>query len=390
MKKSHIDTEALTAFIQDLIRIKSLSGNEEEVARRIITEMHALGYDEVSVDAYGNVLGKIRGNSSRSILFEGHMDIVDVPNPERWSYDPFDGTVHRGCLYGRGASDMKAALAAMIHGAAGCREDADHGDIYVAAVVYEEIFEGVGFGKVLDRITPDAVVLGEPNDLEIAIGQKGRAEIVVETAGINAHSAHPEHGVNAIDTMVTLLHQLQKLPVVESDVLGKGIVVATDMISTPYPGTSIIPNRCRATLDRRLIEDETRESVLKPLIDTIEYLQAADSTFQTQVSYAVEELPTYTGERLRSERFYPGWSLSGSDPLVSLALAAYRELGIEPVLSSYQFCTDGSESAGKRHIPTIGIGPGKASMAHVVNECVELEKVFLAADIYFTLAKRFK
>lgn len=379
----------LVAFCQDIIRLKSLSGNEQAVAERIVREMTILGYDEVTVDPYGNVIGKICGEGKKSILFEGHMDIVDVPTPEKWSVDPFGGVIRDGKLYGRGASDMKAALAAMVYGAAelvGLQHDSD---IYVVAVVHEEIFEGVGFGKVLDVIRPNVVVLGEPNDLEIAIGQKGRAEIVLETLGVNSHSAHPEKGVNAIDHMVLLLNEVNKLPVLESELLGKGILVATDIVSSPYPGTSIIPNHCRVTLDRRLLEGETRQSVLAPIQDILQVLGEKYPNFSAKVSFALEELHTYTGKSLKSERFYPGWTLGKENELVQLATRIYNELDIEPVIRTYQFCTDGSESAGIRKIPTIGIGPGRADLAHVVDEHISIDRIVSAAEIYSGLARSY-
>lgn len=384
-----MDTEKLLSFCQDLIRLKSLSGNEQLVAQRIVKEMHLLAYDEVSVDPYGNVIGKIKGNGQRSILFEGHMDIVDVPTPEKWSVDPFGGVIQDGRLYGRGASDMKTALGAMIYGAAECIGKKDIADVYVVAVVHEEIFEGVGFGKVLDALHPNVVILGEPNDLEIAIGQKGRAEIVLETIGINAHSAHPEKGVNAIDHMLLLLQEVYKLPIQDSQILGRGILIATDIISSPYPGTSIIPNQCRVTFDRRLIEGETRESVLAPLEMILQSLANTIENFSAKAVFAVEKLHTYTGMTLESERFYPGWTLPEDNELVQLARKIYNMLRIEPVIKTYNFCTDGSESAGKRNIPTIGIGPGKADMAHVVDENVEIEKIVTAAKIYSCLAEEY-
>ena len=384
-----MDTEKLLSFCQDLIRLKSLSGNEQLVAERIVREMNHLGYDEVTLDPYGNVIGKINGNGKRSILFEGHMDIVDVPTPEKWSVDPFGAVIQDGRLYGRGASDMKTAMAAMVYGAADCIGHEDKADVYVVAVVHEEIFEGVGFGKVLDFIHPDVVVLGEPNDLEIAIGQKGRAEIVLETIGVNAHSANPGKGVNAIDHMVLLMNEVNRLAVLESKILGKGILVATDIISSPYPGTSIIPNHCRVTFDRRLIEDETRESVLAPFLEVVDSLSKKVDALSAKVSFAVEKLYTYTGETLESERFYPGWTLDKDNELVLLARKIYNTLRIEPMIKTYQFCTDGSECAGKRNIPTIGIGPGRADMAHVVDENIEIEKIVTAAKIYSCLAKEY-
>ncbi len=381
--------EKLISFCQDLVRLKSLSGEEGAVAQRIVKEMKALRFDDAKVDDWGNVTGLIRGRGEGRLLFEGHMDVVDVPTPEDWSVNPFGGIIKNGFLYGRGSSDMKTALAAMIHGVADLVGKACRADIYVTAVVYEEIFEGVGFGKVLDVLKPDAVILGEPNNLEVATGQKGRAEIVLETRGINAHSAHPELGVNAITSMLTLLQKINAIPEEESPFLGKGIQVPTDILSSPYPGSSIVPDRCRVTIDRRLLEDETKASVLKPVQACIDAIASRDKTFKAQASYAFASCSTYTGKILESERFYPGWYLSENHDLVKTAKKAYGSLGLDPVISTYHFCTDGSESAGKRGIPSIGIGPAQGDQAHVVDEKVEISKIVTAANIYHALARYF-
>ena len=384
-----MNKEKLIGFCQNLIRLKSLSGDEGAVAELIIQEMNDLGYDEVQRDSYGNVIGKINGNGKKSIMFEGHMDVVGVPTPDDWTVHPFGGELKDGRIWGRGTADMKCALAAMIYGAAEMKLKDHEADVYVAAVVFEEIFEGVGFGKVLDKIKPDAVVLGEASALAICVGQKGRAEIELEADGVNAHSATPDRGVNAIYNMLPLLEKVKSLPVPLSEDLGEGILVTTDIISSPYPGSSVIPDKCKATLDRRLIEGETVESVLAPIKKCIEEISKNDQNFRASVRLAEEYRKCYTGEEIGSERFYPGWKLSGDAPLISKSKEAYKSLGLIPRFTTYPFCTDGSESAGRRGIPTIGIGPSKTTMAHVVDENVDIGEIELVADIYAELASVF-
>ena len=384
-----MNTTSFITFCQDIIRLQSLSGQEQDVAARIAQEMETLGYDEVSTDAYGNVIGKINGSGSRSLMFEGHMDTVGIPSPDAWSVDPFGAQIVDEKLYGRGTADMKCALAAMVYGAAEVIKENPETTLYVVGVVYEEIFEGVGFGKVLDQIPPDAVVLGESTELTISNGQKGRAEIVLESFGTNAHSATPERGNNAIYHMLPLIERIKALPVIESDELGPGILEVTDIVSSPYPGSSVIPDRCRATIDRRLLQTETEGSVLAPILQCIDELHADCPEFSASASYSVAEMQTYTGKPLGSKRFYPGWLLDPNHALVQSAQQALSNLHIEPRLTTYRFCTDGSESAGKRNIPTIGIGPSKTTMAHVVDEYVHVDELIKVAQIYAELARCF-
>jgi acetylornithine deacetylase/succinyl-diaminopimelate desuccinylase-like protein len=140
------------------------------------------------------------------------------------------------------------------------------GEIYVAGVVYEELYEGVSARKISEFVRPDYVIIGEASDLNLKIGQRGRAEIVLETVGKPAHSANPEKGVNAVKKMMKLLAALEDYVPGEQEGLGKGILELTDIISTPYPGASVVPERCTATLDRRLLVggDETERARADP------------------------------------------------------------------------------------------------------------------------------
>ena len=144
------------------------------------------------------------------------------------------------------------------------------GEIYVDGVVHEECFEGVASRSISEIVKPDYVVIGEASLCNLKIGQRGRAEIVVETFGVPAHSANPEKGVNAVYEMCKVVDAIQKLPCTEHPVLGKGILELTDIKSTPYPGASVVPSYCRVTYDRRLLVGESKGIVLAPLQSLID------------------------------------------------------------------------------------------------------------------------
>ena len=110
----------LLAFAQDLVRIKSFSGDEGLAAQAIASKMRALDYDDVRIDSMGNVLGRI-GSGEKSILFEAHMDTVQVHDAEAWAHAPFSGAINGGLLWGRGSADMKAGLAAAVFAAAAAK-----------------------------------------------------------------------------------------------------------------------------------------------------------------------------------------------------------------------------------------------------------------------------
>ena len=274
--------EAVISLCQDLIRNRSYSGEENKVAGVLKAYFLENGFDEVKVDAYGNTIGIIKGKmSGKKLLFDGHMDTVPVENEEKWTHNPFTAEIVDGKLYGRGATDMKGALAAMANAAAYFAKDTDRnfkGEIYVAGVVHEECFEGVAARAISNFVKPDYVVIGEASNLNLKIGQRGRGEVKVETFGVPAHSANPEKGVNAVYNMCKLVEAIRKLKVTHHKVLGDGILELTDIKSSPYPGASVVPEYCVATYDRRLLVGETKESVLAPIESLIKQLEAEDPT----------------------------------------------------------------------------------------------------------------
>jgi putative selenium metabolism hydrolase len=190
------------ALCQALIQRKSYSGQEDSVVERMKQSFGELGFDDVIVDEYGNILGRIKGKRpGKVLLLDGHIDTVPVPDESKWTHKPYGGEIDSGRIYGRGTSDMKGAVSAMVAAAAFFAEDTQRdfaGEIYVSGVVHEECFEGIAARKISSRIKPDYVVIGESSELNLKRGQRGRAEIVVETFGKPAHSANPRAGVNAV------------------------------------------------------------------------------------------------------------------------------------------------------------------------------------------------
>ena len=387
-----VDEQGLLEFCRRLIRLPSYTGDEGAMAAEVRQTMLALGYHHAWIDSFGNVIGEIRGNlPGPSILFDGHIDTVEVTDAADWEVPPFDGLVREGRIYGRGASDMKSALAAMIFGLAplAARPDKLAGSVYVSGTVCEETFEGLGLSKVVGQVKPDFVVIGEASALNLKRGQRGRAEIVLTTAGKAAHSSNPAVGKNAVYMMMELVSRIRRLPVAQDEFLGEGILELTDILSSPYPGASVVPSRCRATLDRRLLVGETPSAVLTPLQQCVRDLQSEDPEFAAEVQIAEASQTCHTGAVMSGERFFPAWVLPPEHPLVAGALAALQQAGLAPAVTKYSFCTNGSYSAGVAGIPTIGFGPGAEDGAHVRNESIEIAQVNQAAVGYQAIAAKF-
>lgn len=385
--------ERVIELCRKFINIRSYSGEENEMANLIKRCFKTMGFDDIFVDDYGNVIGHIKGTSSgKSILLDGHMDTVPVVNESKWKYPPFAAEIHDGKIYGRGTSDMKSALCAMICAASYFTEDVHKkfkGDIYVAGVVHEECFEGVASRKISQKVKPDYVVIGEASNCNLKIGQRGRAEIMIETFGKPAHSANPEKGINAVYKMNKLIDEIRKLKINTHPFLGNGILELTDIKSSPYPGASVVPDYCKATFDRRLLVGETRESVLKPIENIINKLEKKDLDFKAKVSFSKGEETCYTGNKIRGERFFPAWLYSRNDEFVEKAYNALVKSGINPEITHYSFCTNGSHYAGEAGIKTVGFGPSRENLAHTLNEYIEIGQLIKAVNGYYAIIKEF-
>ena len=251
-----MDDNDLINFAQVLIRIPSMTGQEKEIISRIIVEMDHLGFDKAGIDEFGNAVGEINGtNAGKTILLDAHADTVDVQDAD-WTINPFSGAIIDGRIFGRGAADTKGNLAAMIYGAAKVDRSKINGTIIVSATVSEEVMEGGSIRNVIEETNPDFVVIGEATELNLNRGGRGRAEIVIETSGKSAHSSSPEVGICAVHEMMKLIAAIDKRPSTMHPLLGSDSMVLTDIISSPYPGSSVIPNSCRVTYDRRLLTGE--------------------------------------------------------------------------------------------------------------------------------------
>lgn len=382
------DQNACQEFLRDLVRTPSFSGQEEAVAERIAAEMRRIGFPQVERDRVGNIIGRTGEREGPRLLFNGHMDTVGVGNPAAWQYDPFGAVVEDGVLHGRGAVDMKGALAAMIYGAKLLLDQGlpSRGELIVAAVVQEEPCEGRAMQVLMEEenIWPNYVVLGEPTDLNLALGHRGRLELRVVTEGRACHASAPELGVNALYAAAKIIFDIELLAgqLAEDPVLGKGSIAVTGL-EVAAGSRNVVPDRCELIVDRRLTLGETREQALAQIQQIIER-----EAVKASVHVAEYEMTSYTGYVARGQEYYPPWLMAADAPLVRLVgKAVERALGSRPALKVWRFSTDGAYTRGVAGVPTIGFGPGEERFAHTAEEQVRLTDVWRAASGYAQIAQ---
>jgi putative selenium metabolism hydrolase len=379
----------LIRFMQDIIRIPSLSSEEGAVIQRIRDEMLRLDYDEITVDPMGNLLGRI-GSGPRVIALDGHVDTVDVGDPSLWDRDPHSGDIEDGILYGRGTSDMKGGVASSVYAGAILKNRGipDEVTLYVTATVQEEDCDGLCWQYIVneDGLRPDLVVITEPTSLRIYRGHRGRMELEVHTSGVSCHGSAPERGINAVYKMAGIIADIEKLNerLEPRDPLGKGTVTISNIRSTS-PSLCAVADGCTIHLDRRLTMDETEDTSVAEIL-ALPSVQDAEATV-TVLDYAV---PSYSGLTYPTRKYYPTWETPESEPAVQAARTAYRQaFGEEPEVGYWTFSTNGVATAGMHDIPTIGFGPGHEHFAHAPNEQTEIEHLVCCTAFYTALVDTF-
>ena len=379
----------LVKFMQDIIRIPSLSSEEGAVVQRIHDEMLKIGYDEVTVDPMGNVLGRI-GSGPRVIAFDGHVDTVDVGDPTLWDRNPHSGDIEGDILYGRGTSDMKGGVASSVYAGALLKKRGipDNVTLYVTGTVQEEDCDGLCWQYIVNEggLRPDLVVITEPTSLRIYRGHRGRMEMEVHTSGISCHGSAPERGVNAVYKMAGIIADIEKLNerLEPRDPLGKGTVTISEIRSTS-PSLCAVADGCCIHLDRRLTIDETEDTAVAEIL-ALPSVQAAEATVKV-LEYAV---PSYTGLTYPTRKYYPTWETPAGEAAVDAATRAYElAFAAEPEVGYWTFSTNGVATAGMFDIPTIGFGPGHEHFAHAPNEQTEIEHLVRCTAFYSALVDTF-
>jgi putative selenium metabolism hydrolase len=378
---------AIIDFAQQLVRIPSLPGRENEIATVITREMNHLGYDEVWTDQAGNIVGKIKGGNGPVVLLNGHMDHVDPGPSEGWPYPPFSGEIVDGELWGRASVDMKGPLACMIYAASLLKRTGltPPGDVLMTVAVMEEI-GGLGTEYLTSQLKANAAICGEPSRNTLRRGQRGRVELVTTFKGRSAHASVPHLAVNPHYGAAAFLAHLPKLTMAQDEVLGASTVAPT-LYTTDQISPNVIPSEVYLTLDWRNVPSESPAEIVAKIQTLLDTSLAAGGLLdvQARVEIATTELTTYTGMVKTSSAVFPSFILPEDNRLFQAARTTLVEvLGRDEEVDIWRFATDGGHlmAAG---IPTIGFGPGDERLAHTNQERISLTQMTEAVVAYAAL-----
>ena len=360
-------------------------GGTEEATVQVLTEFgRAAGLDvatETVAEGRPNFTAVLPGGSQPGMLFLGHSDVV--PAGTGWDRPPFEPYIRDGRLFGRGSTDMKGGLAAVLI-ALKALKDAGAGLPFNAALActVDEEDLGIGIRAYTASSAADpafrysACVVAEPTDLETVIGCRGDSYIELKVTGKSAHSGRPADGRNAIDAAARILELVRKdhalLQEDQDPLLGAGSWNIG--LIQGGTGTSMVAAECTVSLDRRLMPDDDAQQILDRLLAQVR--EAGIDTDGISVSAEV------TMEM-------PGFRTPEDHPLVSNSVAALADAGVDSAVRGWTAACDGGFVVRDLGVPAIVMGPGGLNdQAHQVNESVSIAEIVAAARAYALLCLR--
>lgn len=374
-----VDPSEVITLTKELIRIDSVSGHEHRIAERVAAYLEVNGLSPRIVpvrDGRPNVMASW-GTGRPALLFTGHIDTV--PFGEGWTRDPLGGEEAGGRIYGRGASDMKSGLAAMMVAlsTAGRELPSPGRAVSFAAVIDEEV-SGLGTrAAIAEGIDAECAVLAEPTELQPICAAKGNCYFKIDVRGRAAHAGSPELGVNAIAAAAALARAVEdyndSLMTRRHPLLGRPYATVTRIEGGT--GESSVPDRCVFTIDRRLLPNETGRSSLADLQVYLRRHVPSEQTAPYEVTLKME---------------LPAMEVAADHSIVrAIQQASIASGGPSLPVGGWTAACDGGLLSADARIPTVLFGPGSIVMeAHRPDESVAIDQLLIATRTYARVAAR--
>ncbi|MDA0998981.1 MAG: ArgE/DapE family deacylase [bacterium] len=392
--------DQIVAFLQDIVRISSVTGEEGEIQNFIADYLRKMnGVDKVDVwesdwealkkhpeyvavnrgyDGRPNVVGVIKGaGGGKSLLMNGHTDTVPHGPPDAWSHGALSAEIEGGKLYGRGASDMKSGVAAIIMAAecllaAGIRPK---GDVILDFVVDEELSGHGTLDTILRGYTADAGICCETSGLAVQPGCIGRIWFEILIRGKAAGIQRRYEGVNAIDlgykiTQAVANLEKRRLETISHPLYPKIIDAIPCMVGSFEAGSfpSAFPDTCLLKGSLATVPGEDHDAAKQSLVDQVAAAAAADPWMKDHPPEV-----RFTGYYAYAAAIDP------EHPIVQTVAGSFREIaGKDPEISGRQGAADTRFLNGFAKIPTVIFGPGPTTQMHANNEWVVVEDLITA------------
>lgn len=390
------DKDSVLELTKKLVQIPSVyrqnepDANEEKVARFAADFLEKMGlevhFEEVT-PGRPNVIGILdSGQPGKTLLFEGHTDVVTEGDRSLWHHDPFGAEMIDGKMYGRGTNDTKGNLACAMTAVQSLIKDKENfrGKIILCIPCDEEgMMSGIkhfikqGWAKGVD-----GAIVCEPEENQICVSQKGAMRAVIRTHGKMAHGAIPLSGVNPNTRMAKLICEIDDLEKREKERVGKDPMlgwpsITPTILQAPVAGEAqinVVPDQCMTTLDIRTVPGQDHDHLKEDIQHIIDILASNDLDFKAEFE-VIEDRPWTKTEK--------------NDPVVQAVASAYKTVtGEKPFYNGVPGATDGTflHLAG---IPIITTGAGDREIPHQINEYVEINELAVTTQIYREAALKF-
>lgn len=371
----------LQQLLIDLVTVDTTNpGGDERAGVEVLASLFRKAGLSVDIDEYqpGNVnlTATARFGDGPTLLLNSHIDVV--PTGAGWSSPPFAPRIDDGRIYGRGTADAKGSLAAMAAAlmAVLAAPEGVAGTIIFTAVGDEE-GGSTGARALVQTVTADACIVGEPTNLRLLAAHKGSVRPVVEVRGSAAHAATPQNGVNAIVSaagLITTLEDFARRLISRAHPL-VGPPTLTCVLINGGEAPNAVPETTRITLDRRLVPGENADAAVEEITELLALWSTENAPLEARI---IDRAPSTGGPS----------ETPVDHPFVSRARAALTELGEDDEIGGLVVNCDMTtfRTAG---IPTIVLGPGTLEVMHAKDEFVELDQLHRAAAAYEAIIRRY-
>jgi succinyl-diaminopimelate desuccinylase len=399
----HIDSRQndAVATLQRLVQFPTVNppGNEKGHQDYIAAELQALGLDVKMIEAIEgrpNLVAILHGAGGGNNLlhYAGHADVVSAGDESKWTFPPFSGEVHDGWIYGRGAVDHKAPIAASLVAIRAIVENGIklNGDIVFLVPVDEELGSMYGTKYLLeqDALYGDMGIYASAGFLEqVLISCSGSVRFDVEIFGRTAHGGYAHRGINAVEKASKLVLALQSMefdkvnpfwePGNEHDRLKPtrtGSLTVTRIEGGT--GSSVVPDKCIVQASRRLIPNETVDEAKQQIEAVLQQLRSDDPDYQAEVRYVST---------------VNGINTSADNPIVDFVSSAVRDIGLEPQIDGSSGGFDARWIVDKLGIPFVSYGagwngPDGGLCLHTENEAITIDNLMGMARAYAMIMVR--
>lgn len=360
-----VDQDRIIHWLQELIRIPSPTGSEEDLSSYLTQELSKMGFNPQVRNH--NIFFEV-GEGTQSLLLNAHMDTVDVGG--EWTHDPYGALMEEGKIFGRGASDDKGNIAAMLEIACQAKDMPLNGRLLFTFTTGEEFgtqIEAKGSYLLSQFLKADKALVLEPQtDVEtktinIIYGCRGIENFLVRIKGKSSHTGYPERGINAISKAAEMLSRLEKLDFHKTVTSGQDIeTICMPIRIEGGADIFIVPDKCEIMIHCRTApEDREIARQVKQVC-----LEVCNENFTMEETYSA-----------------PGYIENPDDELLDIIRSQAQRHGYSTQERFAGGRIDASIFKNVGHIPSFCTGTGNRDQMHLVDEYISIEDFIGVAEV---------